>query len=140
MDLSSIILLVIAGISLVLFCVSKIWGINLMSYILQAKPVLSTIISIISAVSNLLPSKYLKIALTVAQAAAKGAVAAEELWKIGELPKEERNAYAKTWAENTLTEANIEVTEQMKIIISGVIEVACILLPHISQKVEEENS
>lgn len=64
------------------------------------------------------------------EAAGEGAETAEELWKLGELPKEERNAYAKEIAAEVLTKAGIEVTDQIQMIIDGAIEMVCMLMPH----------
>lgn len=63
-------------------------------------------------------------------AASQGAQMAEELWKMGQLPKDDRNAFAKKVARDTLESAGIEVTEQIQMIIDGIIEVVCMLMPH----------
>ena len=68
--------------------------------------------------------------ITVLDAACKGAEAAEELWLLGGIPKEDRNSYAKYIVENTLTNANIVITDQIRAIIDGGIEMMCLLMPH----------
>ena len=84
----------------------------------------------VKAVSTLLPSPYFKTIVTVLEAAGEGAETAEDLWKLGELPKEERNQYAKLVASELLEKAGIEVTEQIQAIINGAIEMVCMLMPH----------
>ena len=63
---------------------------------------------------------------------------AEKAWKLGELTKEERNPYAKTIIKETLAEAGIEVTPQISMIVDGIIEAVCFVLPH-EKKNEDEN-
>lgn len=84
----------------------------------------------IKATANVLPSPYFKIVVTVLEAAGKATETAEDLWKLGELPKDERNAYAKQMAADVLTKAGIEVTDQIWMIINGAIEMVCMLMPH----------
>lgn len=55
---------------------------------------------------------------------------AEKAWLMGELPREERNPHAKELARATLEKAGIEITAQIEAIISGVIEMTCMVLPH----------
>ena len=64
------------------------------------------------------------------KAGAEAAETAEKAWLMGELEKDERNAYAKKLAHDTLEKAGIIVTAQIDMIINGMIEVVCILLPH----------
>lgn len=49
---------------------------------------------------------------------------------MGELAREERNGYAKALARDVLETAGIEVTPPIEAIISGVIEMTCMVLPH----------
>ena len=72
------------------------------------------------------------------QAAIKGAEIAEKAWKMGNLTKEERNPYAKALVKETLTNAGIEITPQITMIVDGVIEAVCFVLPH-EKKNEDEN-
>lgn len=64
------------------------------------------------------------------KAGAESAELAENAWLMGELSREERNPYAKNLAKKTLIKAGIEVTPQIELIISGIIEAMCMLLPH----------
>ena len=63
-------------------------------------------------------------------AAIEGAEIAEQAWKMGNLDKDERNAYAKKLVKETLSKAGIEITSQIEQIVSGLIEAVCIVLPH----------
>lgn len=74
------------------------------------------------------------------QAAIKGAEIAEKAWKMGNLTKEERNPYAKALVKETLTNAGIEITPQIAMIVDGVIEAVCFVLPHASKKENEEDA
>ena len=67
---------------------------------------------------------------TVMKAAIEGAEIAEKAWQMGNLDKDERNAYAKKLVKETLAKAGIEVTPQIELIVSGIIEAVCIVLPH----------
>ncbi len=85
---------------------------------------------LIEAVSGLLPHQDLSKILLILRAATDGAQTAEDLWLLDQLPKDQRNARAKEIARETIEKAGFEVTPQIETIISGVIEVVCILLPH----------
>ena len=49
---------------------------------------------------------------------------------MGELDKEQRNAYAKTLIKDTLGKIGITITPQIEMIVNGAIEAVCIVLPH----------
>lgn len=68
--------------------------------------------------------------IAVLEAACTGAETAENLWLMGQLPKEERNEYAQLVVADILKKAGINVTEQIQAIIDGGIEMMCLLLPH----------
>jgi len=101
-----------------------------MEKVIQWKPVVTALGATLKAVAGALPSEDLKIVITVLDAACKGAETAEDLWLMGQLPKEERNEYAQLLVAKTLKEAGVEVTEQIQMIIDGGIEMMCLLLPH----------
>ena len=130
METYQIILLATAGVIAIIYIVQRYIGIDILAKIIQCRPILAAISAQVKAVSGVLPSDYLKTIMTVLEAASKGTQAAEELWKMGQLPKDERNAYAKKLASEILTEAGIEVTAQIQMIIDGAIEIVCMLMPH----------
>lgn len=55
---------------------------------------------------------------------------AEKAWLLGNLEKDERNAYAKEVAYSFLEDVGIEITPQVEAIVAGVIEMTCMVLPH----------
>lgn len=55
---------------------------------------------------------------------------AEKAWLLGKLAKEERNPFAKEMAYDLLKAVDVEVTPQIEAIISGIIEMTCMVLPH----------
>lgn len=114
----------------VLYFVQKFTGINFMEKVIQWKPVLVALSVLIKSMAAAIPSDQLKVAITVLEAAAKGTETAEELWKMGQLPKNERNEYAQVMIAEILKKAGIEVTPQIQMIINGGIEIVCILMPH----------
>lgn len=130
MELYQVVLLVVAAGIAVLYFIQRFTGVNYIHMIVQWKPVQAAITALVKAVSNILPSPYFKTIVAVLEAAGEGAETAEELWKLGELPMEERNAYAKEIAAEVLTKAGIEVTEQIQMIIDGAIEIRDIYLWH----------
>lgn len=89
--------------------------------------------------SNLWPDrKELKVVHTVMKAAIEGAEIAEKAWKLGNIPKDERNAFAKGLVKETLEKAGIVITPQIEMIIAGAIEATCIVLPHEKKKQNDE--
>lgn len=130
MEMYQIILLTVAAIIAVLYIVQRFSGVSYIEKIIQWKPVQAAITALVKAVAGILPSNYFKTVITVLEAAGEGAQTAEDLWKMGQLPKEERNSYAKAVTAEVLTKAGIEVTEQIQLIIDGAIEMVCMLMPH----------
>lgn len=109
--------------------------------IVLSRPVIIGLQAACDAVYNIWPErKELKIVSTVMRAAIEGAQIAEKAWQMGNLAKEERNAYAKSLVKEALGKAGIEITSQIAMIIDGVIEAVCIILPHEKKEpVDEEN-
>ena len=127
----------VAATVCVLYVIQKMTGINFIEKIIRWKPVAVSVGAMLKAVAGALPSEDLKIVITVLEAACKGAETAEDLWLMGQMPKEERNDYAQLMVAEILRDAGIEVTEQIQMIIDGGIEMMCLLLPH-GQKPEIE--
>lgn len=130
MELYQILLLAFAAIVAGLYIYKRITGINLLQKIALTKPVITAIAAAVEAAYKLWPNDTQKIVHTVLKAGAEAAETAEQAWLMGELEKDERNAYAKKLAHDTLEKAGIIVTAQIDMIINGIIEVVCILLPH----------
>ena len=130
METYQIVQLTIAAAIGILYVIQKFTGISFMEKIIRWKPVAVALGATLKAISGALPSEDQKKVITVIEAACKGAETAEELWKMGKLPKEERNDYAQLIVADVLKEAGITVTEQIQMIIDGGIEMMCLLLPH----------
>lgn len=103
-----------------------------------SRPVIAALGATTQAIYNIWPDKKeLKVVNIIMNAAIDGAEIAEKAWKMGNLDKDERNAYAKKLVEETLAKAGIEVTPQIEIIVSGIIEAVCIVLPHEKKEDQE---
>ena len=137
MEVYQIVQLAVAAVIGVLYIVQKFTGISFMEKIIQWKPVVVALGATLKAVAGVLPSEDLKLVITVLEAACKGAETAEDLWLMGQLPRDERNEYAQLLVAKTLKDAGVKVTEQIQMIIDGGIEMMCLLMPH-GQKPEIE--
>lgn len=137
MKTEGIVLLCVVGVILIIWLIDRFAGGKITQKIIQWRPALAALSALVSAVSAVLPSETFATVSMVLKVVSDGTVAAEELWKMGNLPKDERNAYAKKLIGEKLSAAGIEVTEQVGQIIDGVIAVVCMLLPHESKKSEE---
>ena len=114
-----------------LYLYRRIKGVDLLKNAMLVKPVLAAIAQAASAISGIWPGhQELPIVQTVMKAAIEAAEIAEKAWKIGNLEKEDRNAFAKALVKDTLTKAGIEVTPQVSMIVDGAIEATCLVLPH----------
>ena len=124
-----------------LYIYKRITGKDILRGIMLSRPVVAALGAAVEAVCNIWPDKkILKIIHTVMKAGIEGAEIAEKAWKMGNLEKDERNAYAKKLVKETLAKAGIEITPQIELIIGGVIEAVCILLPHENKKEDAEIS
>lgn len=105
----------------------------------MSKPVVVALTAVIEALYKIVPSKTLKVIKTILNAAVDATELAEQAWLMGQLEREERNPYAKALAREVLEKAGIEVTTQVEAIISGVIEMTCMVLPHgVEPQVQEQ--
>ena len=134
MEIYQITLLSIAAFLAILYIVDRITNHKIIGKIVQWRPVLIALTATVSAVAKVLPSSYFALVATVLQAAADATITAEELWKLGQLDKSERNEYAIGLVTRTLQLAGIEITEPVKQIIDGCIAIVCMLMPHESDK------
>ena len=130
MEMYQIVQLTVAAVIGILYIVQRFTGFKFMEKIIQWKPVVVAIGATLKAVSGALPSGDLKVVVSVLEAACEGAEAAEKLWLMGELPKEERNDYAQLLVADVLKKSGITVNEQIQAIIDGGIEMMCLLMPH----------
>ena len=140
MELYQIILQALAAIVAGLYIYKRVTGKDILKNIMLSRPVIAALGATTQAIYNIWPDKKeLKVVNIVMNAAIEGAEIAEKAWKVGNLKKDERNAYAKNLVKETLVKAGIEVTPQIEMIVSGVIEAVCIVLPH-EKKEEQEVS
>lgn len=126
-----IIQLVLAAVIAGLYIYKKVTGKDLLRHVMLSRPVVAALGSTVQAIYKIWPDKSeLKIVNTVMNAAIEATEIAEKAWKMGNLKKDERNPYAKKQVKETLNKAGIAVTPQIEMIINGVIEAVCIVLPH----------
>lgn len=101
-------------------------------------PVINVLSKLISGISGILPdSCLLKTIAEVLKAAIRATTLAEDAWKMGIIDKESRNEIAKGYVYEVLTDAGIEITEAVEMIVDGAIAIVCMLLPH--EVIEDED-
>lgn len=96
METYQIVFLTVAATLGVFYLVDRIAGLGILEHVIQWRPMIVALTALVKAASAVLPSEYFKTVVVVLEASSSGAQKAEELWKLGKLPKEERNAYAQT--------------------------------------------
>ena len=122
-----------------LYVYKKITGKDILKNLVVSRPVIKALGAAAEAIYHIWPNKaVLRIVYVVMKAAIEGAEIAEQAWKLGNLEKEERNTYAKKLVKETLAKAGIEITPQIEMIVGGIIEAVCIILPHNQKPNEEE--
>ncbi len=140
MELYQIILQILAIIIAGLYIYKRITGKDILRGIMLSRPLIKALEVAVEAVYNIWPEKkQLKTVYTIITAAIDAAEIAEKAWKMGNLEGDERNAFAKSLSKDTLTKLGIEITPQIEMIVSGIIEAVCIVLPHENKNVEEED-
>jgi hypothetical protein len=83
MELYQVVFLCIAGSIGILYIVQRVTGTNLLEKIVQWKPVVIALGTVLKAVASALPSKDLKTVITVVDAACDATQTAEDLWLMG---------------------------------------------------------
>ena len=126
-------------IAAALYIYKRVTGKDILRSIMLSRPIITAIGGAVEAVYKIWPDKKpLKIVYIIVNAAIEGAEIAEKAWQIGNIEKEDRNAFAKTLVKDTLNKAGITITPQVEAIIAGIIEAVCIVLPHNQDKTGEE--
>ena len=138
MEVYQILQLALAIVIVGLYIYKKITGTDVLKMIVMSRPVVVALTSVIDALYKLIPSDTLRIIKTILNAAVDATELAEKTWLMGQLEREERNPYAKQLARDVLEKAGIEVTPQVEAIISGVIEMTCMVLPHGVEPLKQE--
>jgi hypothetical protein len=120
---------VVGGIYIVIpYAVKK--GLNVSGVLETTTTVLNTVETALDGVQLLLPENpTLDLIDRIVDWAKKGAEAAEQMYKASLISKDERNQQAKDLVYECLSVANIERTEQIDSIVSGMIEAAVLALP-----------
>lgn len=140
MDFYAIMLLIFAAIVSGLYLYYRVTGVNLLKAVILSRPVVSAVASAVDAIQKVWPNDTLNIVHKALIAGADATEIAEKLWLMGQLERDERNAYAKGLAYATLEAAGIVIDDRIIAIVSGIIEATCMLLPHgvEPETVEEE--
>lgn len=130
MNTYQIIFLCFVSALFVVYLIDRFTGRKILLTVVQWNPVLTTLTALVNAVAAVLPSSQFAKAILVLKAASDAAQKAEQLYLMGQLPKDERNEYAQLLIAQSLEQAGVSVTEQIQEIIDGCIAVACMLMPH----------
>lgn len=130
-DVYQIVQLALGTIVAGLYVYKKITGKDVLRHVMLSRPVIKALGVAVEAVYKVWPEKaVLKIVYIIMNAAIEGAEIAEKAWQMGNLEDDERNAYAKKFVKETLGKADIIVTPQIDMIVNGIIEAVCMILPH----------
>ena len=80
-----------------LYIYKRVTGKDILRSIMLSRPIITAIGGAVEAVYKIWPDKKpLKIVYIIVNAAIEGAEIAEKAWQIGNIEKEDRNAFAKT--------------------------------------------
>lgn len=123
-------LLIALGLLVALYLFDKITGKNSLLYLVAGKPILSALTLLAKAIGAATGSPWFSIAYVTMNAAIDATERAEQLWKNGDLPKDQREDYATLMIAAALRDAGIEVTEDLQSVIDGTVALVCMLLPH----------
>ena len=130
MEWYNILLAVLCIVVIGLYLYKRFTGTDLLKTVVMSKPVLVAQKSVINALYDVVPNETLRIIKLALNAGVEATELAEKAWLMGTLAKEERNPYAKQLAKEMLETVGVEVNEKIDVIIAGVIEMACMVLPH----------
>lgn len=130
MNVYSIVFLCVMSCLFILYFVDKYTNHSLLLTVIQWRPALVALGTLINAIAAALPSGDFAVMAAVFNAASAATQKAEDLYLMGKLPKEERNAYAQLLIGEALQHAGIEITVQVQEIIDGCIAAVCLLMPH----------
>lgn len=138
MKLTHICFLIMVIVYVLIFIYERVTGNSIFGKVKQNMPILESLKLLTKAVSGVYPSEYFENAYLVIEAAIHATTKAEELWKMGSISKDMRPKYCADLIADTLREVDIEVTDQIKQIIDGVVALTCMLMPHEEHKEETE--
>lgn len=130
MSIYSYVYLAITAVLIGIIIYENVTGKHVFAKVDMSKPILEALKLLAKACAGVFPSAYFDNAAVIMEAAVNATVAAEKLWKAGEIDKDKRSEYCQLVIASTLKEAGIEVTEQVQEIIRGTIAMVCMLMPH----------
>lgn len=130
MNTYGIALLAVLAVLLVVFLYDKVTGQNTMVYLVAGKPILTALTLLAKAVGGATGNTWFDVAYITMNAAIDATERAEQLWKNGELPKDQREDYATLMIAAALKDAGIVVTDDLQNVIDGTVSLVCMLLPH----------
>lgn len=130
MNTYQIVFLCIAASVFAAYLIDHFTNHKLTMAIIQWRPALVALTALADAIASVLPSSQFPLVATVLKAASDATQQAEKLYIMGDLPKADRNNYAQKLIIEVLSNAGIDVTEQVQEIIDGCIAVVCMLMPH----------
>lgn len=122
-------LIIIAALG-ILFIYEWRTGKSIFAKVTAGQPILEALKLLTKACTGVFPSRYFDTASIVIEACINATVNAEDAWKIGQIPKEERNAYCQLLIARNLKEVGIIITDQVQEVIDGAIALICMLMPH----------
>ena len=139
MELYQIVLLIVGALLLILIGLAYLYKKNYLKYSKLITPILDALNKVLKAVGNIFPaSKMLNTIKTIIVASIEAAGYAENLWLQGEIDKSMRPKYAAEYVNILLERAGIKITNNITIIIDGIIALTCYLMPHYSSQEEKE--
>ena len=114
----------------IIFIFERMTGKGIFAKVKPFLPVADALRILVSAMDGVYPSEYFDRANIIMDAAINATKQAENLWRSGALPKDQRPGYCEAVLTESLKEAGIEVTEQVEEVTRGAIALTCMLLPH----------
>lgn len=133
MNTYGIALLIALALIVAIFLFERITGRNTLVYILAGKPILSALTLLAKAIHGATNNAWFHVLYVTMSAAIDATERAEQLWKNGELPKDQREDFASLMIAGALKDAGITVTDDLQTIIDGCVAMVCYLLPHESK-------
>ena len=129
-SVTSIVWIALAASIVGIFLYERITGKSLFSVEVSISPIFKALKHMVAACSGVFPSPYFDKAAKVIEICVDATVEAENMWKDGQLMKEQRADYCQLIIAKALKESGIEVNEQLDSIIHGAISLVCMLMPH----------
>lgn len=130
MNTYGIALLAFLAALVAVFMFDRISGKNTILYIVAGKPILSALTLLAKAIHGVTGNVWFDIAYITMNAAIDATERAEQLWKNGALPKEQREDFATLMIAGALKDAGITVTDDLQRIIDDMVSLTAMLLPH----------